>query len=247
MSKSVGLERRKWPNPLLGSDRFRPFSDVRCNIGQIRELAAIWRSDSLAAQLAALVDTLRATARASVDHCDDRFEEFVLRLLGCDFSGCGGMGQGLGRTKHRPKTRGCDSTLSGEWREGHPALVHEDRFVFELDLFELRGTGQRRDHAGYLVALEKHAVDVRRCDDRRRAQQGGFARLKRGIHECGLASIELLIERRQQPGPRAEMVVNHGFCHTRLLGEPSKRQGFRAFLPDQPPGDVQQLTVSLFP
>lgn len=24
MSKSVGLERRKWPNPLLDNDRFRP-------------------------------------------------------------------------------------------------------------------------------------------------------------------------------------------------------------------------------
>lgn len=29
MSKSVGLERRKWPNPLLDSGRFRPIADSR--------------------------------------------------------------------------------------------------------------------------------------------------------------------------------------------------------------------------
>ena len=41
------------------------------------------------------------------------------------------------------------------------------------------------------------------------------------------------------------MVVDDRLRNARFLGKPAERQGFRSFLPDQAPGNVQQLPVPL--
>ncbi|MNN60013.1 hypothetical protein D3C81_1751670 [compost metagenome] len=142
------------------------------------------------------------------------------------------MGQGLGRAEHGPQARRCDAAGRGEWGEGGSTLLQEYRLVIALDLLELRRTGQRRDHARYLAALQQHAVDIGRRDDAGPARQRRFAGLECGIHQRGLARIEFLVERREQPGPGAEMVIDDGLGDARLLREPSQGQGFRAFFAD---------------
>ncbi len=65
------------------------------------------------------------------------------------------------------------------------------------------------------------------------------------VHQRDLARIELPIERRQQPGPRVEMVVDDGLGDARMLGEPPQRQRFGSLIANQPPGDVHELAMPI--
>ncbi|MNP62320.1 hypothetical protein D3C76_1575870 [compost metagenome] len=95
--------------------------------------------------------------------------------------------------------------------------------------------------------MQQHALDVGRSNHRRPALQGRVAGVQGRVHQRSLAGVEILVQRRQQPGPGDEVVVDDGLGHPRLIRQPSQCQGVAALLPHQSPGDIQQLSLPVMP
>lgn len=90
-----------------------------------------------------------------------------------------------------------------------------------------------------------HAVDIGAGDDVGAPLQGRLARFQGSLHQRRLAQVVILVERRQQAGAGAEVVIDHRLGHPGLLGQASEGQRLGTFFADQPPGHLEQLALAL--